>query len=106
MYHYDTAGIDEVIEAIRPKHDVIAAWLEACRRPALALTFSESTHIEALHQKWMQNPAYRAEYEALEAEFAAAVERGRDDARAGRVTTHEEMEAELNRIDEGITEGK
>lgn len=99
MYVYDTAGIDAIIDAIRPKHDVIAAWLESCRRPLVGSTFSEGTHIETLHEKWMRDPEYRKEYDALEEEFRAAVERGLADARAGRVITHEEMEAKLDRID-------
>jgi transcriptional regulator with XRE-family HTH domain len=41
------------------------------------------TRIKDLHKKWMKDPAYRKEYEALEEEFAlmAAVAKAR--ARAG-----------------------
>ena len=40
------------------------------------------TRISDLHMRWMDDPAYRAEYEALEGEFslAAALVRARSNA--------------------------
>jgi transcriptional regulator with XRE-family HTH domain len=38
---------------------------------------------DTLHKKWMKNPEYRAEYDALEEEFALALEVAKARARAG-----------------------
>ena len=41
------------------------------------------TKIKALHSKWMKDPEYRKEYEALEEEFALAAEVAKVRRRAG-----------------------
>ena len=41
------------------------------------------TKIRDLHKKWMKNPEYRKEYDALEEEFALMVEVAKARTRAG-----------------------
>jgi transcriptional regulator with XRE-family HTH domain len=41
------------------------------------------TRIKDLHRKWMKDPAYRKEYDALEEEFALAMEVAKARSRAG-----------------------
>jgi ribosome-binding protein aMBF1 (putative translation factor) len=41
------------------------------------------TRIKDLHKKWMKDPEYRKEYEALEEEFTLAVEVAKARSRAG-----------------------
>jgi len=41
------------------------------------------TKFDALHRKWMKDPAYRKEYEALEEEFTLMAEVAKARARAG-----------------------
>jgi len=41
------------------------------------------TKFDALHKKWMKDPAYRKEYEALEEEFTLMAEVAKARARAG-----------------------
>jgi transcriptional regulator with XRE-family HTH domain len=41
------------------------------------------TKITDLHKKWMKDPAYRKEYDALEEEFALATEVAKARSRAG-----------------------
>jgi predicted transcriptional regulator len=47
---------------------------------------------------WIVEQAVRRFVQA-ESEFIAAVRRGREDIQAGRFVDHDEMEAELNRIE-------
>jgi ribosome-binding protein aMBF1 (putative translation factor) len=44
---------------------------------------SERTTVDDLHKKWMNNPKYRREYEALEEEFSLAAALIEARARAG-----------------------
>ena len=41
------------------------------------------TRIKDLHRKWMKDPEYRKEYDALEGEFALAAEVAKARSRAG-----------------------
>ena len=41
------------------------------------------TRIKDLHKKWMKDPEYRREYDALEGEFALAAEVAKARSRAG-----------------------
>ena len=41
------------------------------------------TKLSTLHKKWMKDPAYRKEYDALEEEFALMAEVAKARARAG-----------------------
>lgn len=52
------------------------------------------TRVRKLHEKWMKDPQYRAEYEALEEEFsiAAALIKARSDAGL----TQEELAKRMN----------
>ena len=68
-----------VPEAVRDKVDALAAALGRDRA-------------------WVVEQAVKR-YIEDEAQFIAAVQRGRADIAAGRFVTHEEMEAELDRID-------
>lgn len=51
---------------------------------------------------WIVEQAVR-QYVQGEVAFLAAVQQGRADIAAGRVVTHEEMEAELDRIDAEVS---
>jgi predicted transcriptional regulator len=53
---------------------------------------------------WIVEQAVR-QYVQAEVAFIAAVQRGRADITAGRFVTHEEMEAELDRIEAEVSPG-
>lgn len=52
------------------------------------------TRIRKLHEKWMQNPEYRSEYDALEEEFSMASTLIRARTEAG--LTQEELARRMN----------
>ena len=90
MYAYDTAAIDRIAADLRAQgFDLFARWIESCR------TYGT---LEELHAALPHGFA-----QIDEAGYAVIEERLRE-VRAGtaKFVTHEEVEAELDRIDREI----